>query len=165
MSFSLDPSVKRDVLDAWDDRERWDRAAGFAAGRALYEALQSTARPGWAARILSHCASVIDEPRTAIWHVVDLAEDPRRWIEAHDAFTTVRRLTLAASTADNTDASVRLLLLAENTAKVTYNASGATAPFDHNAGWRILPNAADFLAVASPDIATEARIRRAVVGE
>jgi hypothetical protein len=34
-----------------------------------------------------------------------------------------------------------LLYLAENVAKVTYNASGSRAPFDHNAGWWILSNA------------------------
>jgi hypothetical protein len=60
----------------------------------------------------------------------------------------VRRLTLEQEKAGSEHKLHALLLLAENTAKVAYNASGAPAPFDADSGDWIAQNAKAFLDAA-----------------
>ena len=76
--------------------------------------------------VANECAPGIDEVET----VLRIAEDQRLWPQAPDAFTAVRRLALSRQDPRGTRESL-LLDLAELTAKVTYNASGEPAPFDH----------------------------------
>jgi hypothetical protein len=55
--------------------------------------------------------------------------------KTHNFFDSVRGLALENQGKDDLFRSV--LVLAENVAKVTYNAYGYEAPFDHHAGWLI----------------------------
>jgi hypothetical protein len=109
------------------------------AGRLLYEALELSRRPGWAVAVLDECCNRLDPIPAEVEAVRALARDPARWREAHNAFDRVRLLVLEA---ERTHPGVyryreSVLFLAENVAKVTYNASGGSAPFDHDAGWWI----------------------------
>src|SRR6185503_4552924 len=75
-------------------------------------------------------------------NLIEIARHPTRWSEAHSCFGALRRLTLAAeqekpSTKTN---HLFLLYLAENIAKLTYNAGGYPAPFDPDSGWWIPQN-------------------------
>jgi len=119
--------------------ELWDSGEPLEAGRILYEMLPVQERPGWAVGVFDVCCSALETVPPELDTVRALARTPSRWHEAHDAFQAVRRIVLAAEIAQPEAAPlpVRVLLLAENVAKVTYNASGGSAPFDHNAGWRI----------------------------
>jgi hypothetical protein len=76
-----------------------------------------------------------------------------RWKEAHAAFQRVRKLTLKAERSKSTDPIYAgILYVAENAAKVSYNASilgrldtqsysaQEPAPFDNDAGWWIVSN-------------------------
>jgi hypothetical protein len=78
-----------------------------------------------------------------------LASDESSWPLAHAAFSNVRAVTLIEEKAPGTlnRRSARLLFVAENAAKVIYNASQAPAPFDQDAGWWLAKCFADFLAV------------------
>jgi hypothetical protein len=75
--------------------------------------------------------------------VREIALAPTRWYEAHQAFQAVRKLVIAAEStaAKAIGPELGILYLAENVAKVTYNASGRSAPFDHDAGWWVAKNA------------------------
>jgi hypothetical protein len=75
--------------------------------------------------------------------VLEIALTPVRWSDAHRAFQAVRKLVLAAEgrAPATPDVDLGILYLAENVAKVAYNASGCSAPFDHNAGWWVAKNA------------------------
>ena len=78
----------------------------------------------------------------AVEALVAIAASPARWAEAHAAFSAIRVLTLQAERA-GPGASPQLraiLYLAENAAKVTYNASGRPAPFDADAGHWLASN-------------------------
>ena len=85
-----------------------------------------------------------------IQDVIAFARTPDEWAnntsmdqgkKAHDFFDSVRLLTLAEERKDTKDTLYgNMLLLAENVAKVTYNAYGYGAPFDHDAGWWIVAN-------------------------
>lgn len=113
-------------------RRAWDAGDALGAGRIFYEHLPVAERPGWAAASLN-LASRLVPPVAEIEVVCAVAKTPTRWPEAHAAFQAVRRLTLR----ENDQLRYSVLMLAENTAKVTYNASGSSAPFDADSGWWI----------------------------
>lgn len=117
----------------------WASGLDLDAGRILYEALATAQRPRWAAGVLRTACSRVASP-TPVSHVLEIADEPSRWRDGHKAFSAVRALTLDSErTRKGRDAIGALLHLAENAAKVVYNASGAPAPFDHDAGWWIAP--------------------------
>jgi hypothetical protein len=127
----MDENVLNSVEAAWRGGRPLD------AGRVLYEHLAIEERPAWALAVLDACsADQMNIPRE-VESVREIARNPSRWTEAHDAFQAVRRLVLGNEkrSARATYVADGLLYLAENVAKVTYNASGGPAPFDHDAGW------------------------------
>jgi hypothetical protein len=139
--------------------EAWRGGRPVEAGRVLYERLARKDRPAWALAVLDACyADQANIPRE-VEAVREIARDPSRWTEAHDAFSAVRRLVLRNEkrTAVPTDVADGLLYLAENVAKVTYNASGASAPFDHDAGWWVA-SCARWVVERSPDPELDARV-------
>ncbi len=113
----------------------WEAGRALDAGRLIYERMPTRQRPAWAARVLEAVRGLI--PKTSeIERVLEIARDPPRWGVAHDAINAVRALTANAK-----DPLVEAVLhLAENVAKVTYNASGGPAPYDRDAGWRVAQN-------------------------
>jgi hypothetical protein len=123
-------------------RAAWERGDVLRAGRLLHPDLPIAERPKWAARVLAAACGDRRLPRE-LRRVLDIAADPSRWREAHDVFTAVRLLTLEQEKAGaGRDRKLEALLyLAENTAKVIYNATGAPAPFDAACGERIARNA------------------------
>ena len=118
----------------------WTTGRSLEAGRTLYEHIPNGSRPGWAANILGLCRT-LTKTIAEVDAVYEIALDATRWPEAYDAFQRVRKLTLQAEKIRVKDPIyVDILALAENTAKVTYNSSGAPAPFDRDAGWWIVHN-------------------------
>jgi hypothetical protein len=101
----------------------------------VYEQLPKDVRPGWAGSILDLCRRRFPHVRE-VDDVYFISCDCTHWARARHAFDAVRCLTLA-ETAPFPGAPL-LFRLAENTAKVIYNASGASAPYDHNAGWKVV---------------------------
>jgi hypothetical protein len=110
----------------------WEAGRALDAGRVLYEHMPVGQRPPWAAQVLEFVKDLV--PKTPeIERVLAIAKDRARWREAYEAFQAIRRLLPEAK--DPLVESV--LALAEKVAKVTYIASGAPAPFERNAGWRV----------------------------
>jgi hypothetical protein len=121
-----------DVEWKTEARREWEAGSALKAGEVFYEHLRNDERPRWAGSILA-LASRLAPATPEIEAVLLIAGAPARWHEAKKAFQAVRRLTLRT-----TDPLYEnLLLLAENAAKVTYNASGSSAPFDADSGWWI----------------------------
>ncbi len=111
-------------------RPAWAAGRDLQAGRILYEGLPVARRPRWASGLLRVACTRVAPP-AEVTHVLALVDDASRWAEARDAFLAIRDLSV--------DAPSSLRQLAEVVAKVVYNASGASAPFDHHAGWRLAP--------------------------
>jgi hypothetical protein len=112
----------------------WDSGEPIKAGEILYEHIRNDHRPVWAAAVLAYCQEsfpLFPEIQT----VLEIANESKRWPEAHEAFQAVRRLYFLQSEAP---LDQDFLYLAELVAKVTYNASGRSAPFDHNSGWKLV---------------------------
>ena len=135
-------------------QEAWAAGRFLDCGRALYEPLTPAGRVHWAATVLTFCMRH-SASAPAIDRVAELAGIPSDWRLAHDAFGDVRDLTLMAERQGGSidPRLASLLQVAENTAKVIYNASSEPAPFDHDAGWRVVCCFERFLAiVAMPEV-------------
>lgn len=120
-------------------RPNWTVEDIADVGRTIYRAVPGDQRPDWAGGILLYVA-VDDFLFDPLARVVDISIDERRWIEAHDAFSAVRELTLKNEKSKHKDLHRQMVLdIGETAAKVIYNASGGLAPFDFHAGWRMAP--------------------------
>ncbi|MGD9365564.1 MAG: hypothetical protein PVH87_07710 [Desulfobacteraceae bacterium] len=117
----------------------WDSGQPLKAGEILYEHIREIHRPLWAKEVLELCIPLTGRIKE-VEEVVGITKDPERWKEAHDAFSAVRDLTLKAEGKGVDSIYSSILYLAENVAKVTYNASGESAPFDHDSGYWIVSN-------------------------
>jgi len=118
----------------------WSTGNALEAGRLIYEQLPNNQRPLWAAKILNLGRQLIPTV-SEIDTVYKIALNRSRWREAHSAFSRVRELTLAFEKSNSQDFIYGgVLYLAENTAKVSYNASENPAPFDYDSGWWIVSN-------------------------
>ena len=116
--------------------ERWLAGDAVAVGRDLFEPLTPGQRVERGAAVLRICVSRVPAP-PEVAHILTLANDRDRWREAHDAFSSVRGLTLGEARRPTSAAHSALLYVAENVAKTVYNASGAPAPFDNDSPWWI----------------------------
>jgi len=138
-------------------RKAWSEQRYLDAGREVYEVLTPTQRVEWTATMLRFC--IAQSPAVQqIADVLALASAQEHWNLAHAAFNSVRNVTLVAEKSPREfDQRVKsLLYIAENTAKVIYNASGEPAPFDHDAGWWLAPCLQNFLfAVSDPTVTAE----------
>lgn len=99
------------------------------AARDVAATLTLAAQKNFAVEALAACCQVADDVPLPIRQVVDVGrEAPRR---AHAAFSAVRELTLESEAREERASPRRnLLYVAENAAKVIYNATGPDDPFD-----------------------------------
>jgi len=117
-------------------RKRWESGEAQLAGCMIYDAVPMAMRPGWAADILELACARWPAVPTQVRAVIEIGRDPKRWREAHAAFSAVRKLTLVEDQSHaGGDIYLAVLVTAENAAKVIYNASGESAPFDFECGY------------------------------
>ena len=151
---------------AW---EYWNLDQPYEAGRCLCEGIRLVDRPEWAADILEAVIDRTGLQAPAVQSVLDLARDSKRWIEAHDAFSVVRRENLKIER-DGLASVERSLLLAqlrltELVAKVTYNAAFPLAPFDGDSGWRIPGQVREVLGLLGDGVFSEYMWRQLIANE
>jgi hypothetical protein len=104
-----------------------------------------------------HAAKALEIMRRLLPHVgqhreylelVAILEKPTRWKEAHGQFTAIRtRITLPNERKTKKDADAYFAYVAEGAAKVAYNCSGESAPFDEDSFEWLLRCEREFLAV------------------
>jgi|ERR1017187_7658949 hypothetical protein len=136
--------------------DHWISGEAILAGKIVYEQLPVQERPLWAARLLGRCAKLIPSV-AAVEKTVEVALTPNLWPNAREAFDAVRALSSKDERKQTPSALyAQVLLLAENTAKVSYNATGLSAPYDHNAGWKVVQVVRQIVdRVAKPEFETE----------
>lgn len=127
-------------MDAIDDlRQGWLRENREACA-ALAAQLSCQAKPIFASEALAACLDAVPG-HDELSQVVRIGQDRGRWAEAHLAFNSVRTLTLKSEreTQDSSDPHYVILFVAENAAKVIYNATSPPDPFDDDsAAWLLL---------------------------
>jgi hypothetical protein len=126
------------AVDAWRNGDT-PRAAELLAAR-----VPQREQPRWAVAVLDACSARIPTTIPAEVRLVrEIAATPARWPEAHDAFRGVRLLLLSVwrgpplAHTEEEGLFWLFLALAENVAKVTYNASNSSAPFDSDVDRRV----------------------------
>ena len=131
----------------------WDEDCAYQSGELIVSLIPAGSRPVWAATLLHNVLRYV--PYTPEFdEVVDITQHSRRWPEALAAFHRVRTLR-QEETHDRVYDTVAAL--AENVAKVTYNASNPTVPFDRDAGPRAVADFKRILdAVADPALCSRA---------
>src|SRR5215510_11282881 len=143
----IDSSLKQKIIHS--TKHLWDEGNLLEAGMVLFERIPLPFRSLWGADILAFASQRISGI-AQIQDVIAFARTPSEWADttskdkgkkAHNFFNSVRLLTLEEERKDSKEnLYINMLLLAENVAKVTYNAYGYGAPFDHDAGWWIIAN-------------------------
>lgn len=134
--------MSREEADCLHEAEvLWKSGQALEAGRLIYEQLAVSARPYWAMSILSSVLSVTGHRIRSIEHLRRIAEDPEQWHYAHKAFSRIRKRTLRLERRIWLTKKKELMLcelyLAENAAKVLYNATKPRDAFDEDSGWWI----------------------------
>ncbi|WP_157469869.1 hypothetical protein [Gemmata sp. SH-PL17] len=119
----------------------WHVGDKLHAGRLLFEAISMELRPQWASGLLDDLLR-----RSRVWHAAlatatYVASHPEQWGKAHSVFSMIRNIVLELdriqSKTDSQQRLLRLLTFGELVAKVTYNSTSPTDPFDAEAGWSI----------------------------
>jgi len=109
---------------------QYDIKTNIEIGQQIFENLPNDIRPGWAGLILSRFDNYIKNIPVSIKELYPIIDTKDLWKEAHGQLSKIRRFLL-----DNKNYKPEAyLLLAELVAKVTYNASGQSAPFDSDSG-------------------------------
>ncbi len=133
----------------------WRQGHPLEAGQLIYESQPTEHRPEWASKILKLAITQSGIQFPPVENVIHTAKNAAEWRKAHKAFTTVRNSTLELLTIEERTKEEELLLsllgLAENVAKVIYNASNPQDPFDEDSGWWIAVALKDFLELVNDD--------------
>jgi hypothetical protein len=158
-----------------DRREILARAAGYweggralDAGELIFESLPAETRPIWAAGILRLVHESGGRNCFAIQVVLEIADDPTEWASARGAFLKLRKETLRLERSWFSSRKQRLLLLqlyvAENVAKVLYNATNPADEFDGDSGWWIAKCLRDFVEMCDDQELSKAATRTLLSG-
>jgi hypothetical protein len=110
------------------DRERIK--TDIKLGKRIYDSVPRQFRPGCGTSLLMTFDPMIKNVPIEIAGLYDIAHDEKRWKDSHDQFGRIRQFYLN----HRTFRPETYLLLAEKVAKITYNLSGQSAPFDSNSG-------------------------------
>jgi hypothetical protein len=102
-------------------------------GKNIFENVPDNLKPVWSGFILSKFDYYIKNIPISIRELYSIIENEGRWSEAHGQFSKIRQFLLNHKQYQ----PEAFLFLAENVAKVTYNASSQPAPFDADSGWHI----------------------------
>jgi len=119
----------------------WQDGKYFEAGQLLFEGLAPAAQVPWSCSILSTAIAELQVRVPAAERVLAVGRDGRSWGRAHDIFSEVRREVLRLEDLPRLSREervvLRLLFVAEQVAKVVYNATDPEDPFDEDSGWWI----------------------------
>lgn len=127
-----------------DVEARWLAGDGPAA-HDIAATLTIKAQKTFAIEALAACCDATNDVPSAVRRLVDVGREAPH--DAHAAFSAVRELTLASDASVDASPRAALLEVAENAAKVIYNATAPTDPFDLDSGSKLLHATAAFRSV------------------
>ena len=113
--------------------ETHDMKTDIKIGQQIFDNIPNVIRPNWAGLILSRFDNYIKVVPNVINELYSIIDNQSEWYKAHEQFNKIRKFGLE----NKTYQPETYLLLAEKVAKITYNATGQTAPFDKDSGWHI----------------------------
>jgi hypothetical protein len=147
------------LVDAIGLQERW-LSGDFSACETLVSGIAPPELARRATIALSACCTTVSTP-DEVRDVVRIGQQD--WTKGHAAFDAVRQLTLEGERQRRSasDPSFVMLFVAENAAKVIYNASVPVDPFDDDSGAWLLLTLARLVQCLPP--AEKERLSRALI--
>ena len=124
--------------------DEWLNGDAVAVGRTIMDVLPADAQVARAVAVLDLCRAQY-RPVPEVERVAAIGRDVARWCEGHGAFDHVRVLSLKEERSPTLRLYACLLFVAEISAKIIYNASQESAPFDDDSPWWLASNARDFV--------------------
>jgi len=104
----------------------------FSKGRRIFENIPEMVRPCWGGLILKQFTTEVSSV-PVVEELIQLIAEKEKWNQAYEQFSEIRRFRL-----EHPQYRPEIYLpLAEKVAKITYNATNPSGPFDHNSGWFI----------------------------
>lgn len=102
--------------------------------------------PGVARALCNLCKAALSSLPPQVDALLRIAQTERHWAKMHDAFDEVRRVTIATGATEEGRGSAEfyMLAVAEDLAKVLYNATRPRDPFDPDSPRRLLVSVAHF---------------------
>ena len=143
----------------------WVSGDALEVGRLLFEELSAFETVQWAIAILRTVYKHCDNRNETILELLSLADSPSEWHRAKSIFNRIRDELLAVEEVvgeeechtSTYDPLLIMLYVAENAAKVMYNATNPTDPFDEDSGWWLAQCLMQYLdCVKQPKLAEEA---------
>jgi len=129
-------------------RGHWLRGTPYEAGRLLFENLPLEISPAWGLEILKMVVRNCELSFCYLEPLEKLVENPKKWKQAHGLFDLIRRSLLkldklgesseTASVPAELDCLIRIHVLGELVAKITFNATNPRDPYDYDSGWGIV---------------------------
>ncbi len=107
-------------------------SGGQAASEKLAALMDRSTLAYAATEGLAICCEAITRPAPEVLAVVEAGRT--NWAQGHDAFDAVRALTIMTEQSQQEEPAFLILYVAENAAKVIYNASSPDDPFDDDSG-------------------------------
>ena len=121
-------------------QEYWRCGKALEAGRIIFENMPVERRASWVSGILKLAVGKSSTRYPSVERLVYIADRAAEWPTAREAFRLLRKSTLELEGKCRTQEQtlhLRLLYLSENVAKVIYNLTDPSDPFDEDAGWWI----------------------------
>lgn len=125
-------NLSGDLRGAARARELFSRGEWYLAGKVYCRGMTAQDKVRWTARVLT---SLHDGPArfAPVTRTLELASNPDRWGQAYDLFQELRQLRLKLLAEER---GAGILALAEKVAKLAYNATSPSAPFDADSAER-----------------------------
>jgi hypothetical protein len=125
----------------------WRDGETYEAGRLVYETIPEQEHGQWALCVLALALKYAPASNYQVRWFLRVSRWRYLWFTAHSHFDAIRRVTLkfekrkqrSNSLTKNDESRYHLCLLAEKVAKVVYNTTDPSGPFDANSGWYIVP--------------------------
>ena len=125
------------ALAAWHDGDF------YQCGEILSQSFNHRERQSWAAGVLREAVGY-QEVSVVVGSLLDIVKDDSRWAEAKAEFNKIRSETIRLEETGGNLELLGIFHLAENVAKITYNAWCSNYEFDEDAGYWI-PSCVNFI--------------------
>ena len=128
--------LKNEALKLWNENK------GIELGRLVFNEISINQQPVWAGKILTLVYGTSDLKHETIEELLDIINFPEKWKNGKIIFSKIRRSVLdfdkkqerKHTLSEEEIAICGMLILAEQVAKVTYNATSPFDEFDEDSG-------------------------------
>lgn len=139
--------MNQSMISIGEARTLWNSEQYMELGKRILDPMPLHQQPIWAARILKLVYEHSGLKHEAIETLLEISSNPDQWKMAKPHFSVIRRVLLEFDQkrtrkyvlSEEEKSLCGMLVLAEQTAKVTYNATDPFDEFDEDSGYWLVP--------------------------